>query len=259
MILSKFGATYAGGTSLGTVQAKDDTSPKRTPVSIAVGGAGGAFDVWGDDNYPVSPLTLTKEVTVVGSSYTDAEDDLETLKAATIGADRSKLWALMRDGTTRRWAWAKCIGFERKEESGGAAIAIPTKLTFFLPEGLWYAESSTSANRSGAGALSCTNNGDHNALVKATVVAGATNPGIAIGSGPPIWAYTGASSGTGLIVNGWTREVTNNGVGVYSNLSYGVGGSGQIEFFWLPPGTSNVTVTMTGAVQITLEWYDTYL
>lgn len=259
MILEKFGDVYASAQALGNVQAKEDTSPKRSVVSVAVSGAGGAFDVWGDDNCPNDAVVATKEVTVTGSSYSDAETNLNTLKAATIGAGRSKLWALMRDGSTVRWAYAKCVGFQRGEESGAAAVAIPTKLSFWLPEGLWYSSSVSSASRTGAGSLSCTNSGDHRALVKATVAAGATNPGIAIGSGPPIWSYSGASSGSGLIVNGWTREVTNNGVDAYASLTYGVGGAGQVEFFWLPPGANTVTVTMTGGVDITLQWYHTYL
>jgi hypothetical protein len=258
VILEKFGDVYASATALGAVQAKEDTSPKREVVAVSVSGAGGAFDVWGDDNGPHGAVVVTKEVTVTGTSYSNAETNFNTLKAATI-AGLSKLWALMRDGTTVRWAWAKCIGLDRKEEAGGPAVAIPTKLSFWLPEGLWYASSMSSANRTGAGSLSCTNSGDYRALVRAVVAAGATNPGISIGAGPPVWAYTGVSAGAGVVVDGWTRRVTNAGADAYANLSYGVAGVGQVEFFWLPPGANTVTVTMAGSVGITLYWYNTYL
>jgi len=258
MIIDRFGATYAAGQALGILKAEDDTSIKRSPVLVPVSGAGGAIDQWGDNPFPLDVANPTKKVTVSGASYTAVETALETLKANTIGAGRSKLWVTLRDGTTHRWAWAKCTAFERKEVAGAAAVTIETQLAFSLAEGLWYSETLRSANRTGAGNVSANNQGDEKALVRAVFAAGATNPGLAIGAGPPIFTWTGVTAGSGLTVNANTFQVTNNGADAYSGLSYGPGGSGQIEFFWLPPGNNTVVVTMTGSVQVTLYWYDTF-
>ena len=258
MKIAVFGSTYAGGYAFSQIQAEDTIPSERSAAIQQVGGQGGAFDVWGDDNGPIGPIVVTKKFTLKSSSLTAVDTDEATLRAATIAAGRTKLWLLGRDGTTHRWAHAKCIGLNRGEKPA-EFLHRNYEAKFLLSEGLWYAESESNGVRLGAGNLTCTNNGNTRALVRAVVSSGATNPGLAIGSGPPIWAWTGVTAGTGLIVNAQSNVVTNDGADAYANLSYGPAGVGQVQFFWLNPGANTVIVTMTGSVFATLYWYDTYL
>lgn len=258
MRLERFGDTWATSYVLGQVQAEEEHSIERPAVIQTVSGQSGGYDVWADENGPWGPVVISKSFTLTANSYTAIEAAYNALVAATVARGRSHLGALLRDGTTHVWAWAKCISVSRSEKPG-QFLHLPVTVKFVLPEGVWYSALPGTANRTGAGNLTCVNSGNVRALVRAVVAAGAVNPGLAIGAGPPIWVWTGTVGAAGLVVDPDKYLCTNNAVDAYASLSYGVAGIGQIEWFWLPLGSNTVIVTMTGSYLVTLTWYDTFL
>lgn len=64
MIIDRFGATYAGAYVLPTLKAEDDWAIERPEVLQRVGGMNGAFDFYGDRNYPIGPLSIRKTFTL---------------------------------------------------------------------------------------------------------------------------------------------------------------------------------------------------
>jgi len=271
MIIARFGDTWSTAYEFAETQGDDVWSAERTAIIQQVGGAAGAYDFFGDANFPIAPLLITKKFTLSSSTYAGLETDLDTLRAATIAADKTKLWGERRGGKTsayRRWAWAKCVKGPGTPEHyrDGNYIKAPVELQFLCPEGLWYAEGDGSANRTGTGDVTCVNNGNVNALVVATIAAGATDVQLSLYDGVDLICqvtWTGTTSGTGLVIDARAYSCTNNGADAYDTLT--VGGTGpsdpaQIAWFWLPPGSNTVTVEMlSGSVLATLEWRHPYV
>ena len=123
MRIDRFGETYSTAYQLGQIKSDDEWQTRR-PENIRqvvreVGGADGVYDLYGDDPFPISALTIRKRLTIVASTYAAVETALETLRANTIALGRTKLWGLLRDGTTRRWTYAKCVSLDdsRKQKN----------------------------------------------------------------------------------------------------------------------------------------------
>lgn len=67
MIIDRFGTTYATAFQLSQHNAIDDYTISRPAVAARVGGMDGAFDFYGSNNYPILPLIVKKNLTLVSS------------------------------------------------------------------------------------------------------------------------------------------------------------------------------------------------
>lgn len=65
MIIDRFGATYETAYQLPQSNAQDDHEIVRPPVYAQVGGMGGAFDFYGTNNYPVAPMIVRKNMSLL--------------------------------------------------------------------------------------------------------------------------------------------------------------------------------------------------
>lgn len=137
MRIVRFGAVYASAYVLPTASEVDAWSIERPAVYARVSGLPGAFDFYGDNKFPISAFTIRKSALVTAATYAAVETAISALKAATIAVDESKLWALMRDGTTTHWAWAKCISL-RISDQKEQIYFIPVEIEFFCREGVWH-------------------------------------------------------------------------------------------------------------------------
>lgn len=258
MIIDRFGDTYAGAYQLPQMQADDDWGAERPAVVSSAGGASGSFDHFGSDNYPISPLSVSKSFTLSGSSYSNVGTLETALRAATISANRSKLWGLWRDGTTRVWAWAKCVGLTMPRTSGGEFTTMPGQLAFFVPEGLWYGET-TSTNiepfSSSPHVFSVTNNGNYPAMVKTTITG--THTADALSNPSSGWTST-TSFSSALVVDAPAYSVwRDSNIDAYATFS---ASAGQIAWLWVIPGSNSMTYTYTGgAGQVIMEYHHTYV
>ncbi len=179
MRMARFGDTYSSAYVFSLTLMEDSWQSTRPPLAQAVSGASGAFDYYGANNFPASPVTATKKFSLVGTSSADLEDSLIVLRATTIGADRSKLWWLDRDNSTKYWSWAKCTGikdFDSYKQKG--RWLMPVELTFFMSEGVWYGDTQQSwsntmvipASTVGYAVNGLTNDGNVNALLDVRIV-----------------------------------------------------------------------------------------
>lgn len=241
MQIARFGDTWAGGYAFPTYKAEDDYGATRPPIQQPVGGAGGAFDFLGEYAYPIAPLTVKKTFYLKAASYAAIEDDLSDLRLATILAQRSKLWALLRDGTTVYWAYAKCIALEAAESyQEKAFVTKKVTLQFNLPEGVWYAEDAVTDDfdigpGSTYNAWSSVPGPDPLVVLTTPLSIAITNSGcttnsltirVCDGGGATIYEviYTGAVvDGTTLIIDAAAYSVQNNGVDDYAHLTVGSG------------------------------------
>jgi hypothetical protein len=60
VIIDRFGTTYATAYVFPRAQEVDTWRAERPAISARVSGLPGAFDYWGDNNFPWSPITLRK-------------------------------------------------------------------------------------------------------------------------------------------------------------------------------------------------------
>lgn len=258
MIIDRFGSTYAGAFDLTNLQADDNWPAARPPVISPVSGAGGAFDHYGVDNYPVSPLNISKTFTLSGSSYANVGVLETALRAAAISVGESKLWGIWRDGTTRVWAWAKCIGLSMPRTSDGQFTTMPGEIVFFAREGLWYGEVEHTGFHAFAASpfnFSDTNNGNYPALVKTTINANHTADALSNPSSG--WTSTTAFT-SALVVDARAYSVWRDTfIDAYATFSPD---AGQVAWLWLAPGSNSMTYTYTGAGgQIQTEYFHTYV
>ena len=140
MIIARFGDDYNTAYSFAQFGAVDDWSYSRPAVYARVGGLPGAFDFYGDANFPLEPFTLKKTFIISGSSagYAGVETAISALQAATISASETRLWGLRRDGG-HRWMWAKCTRLNVSNKSGDHH-SLSVTLEFLAREGMvWYA------------------------------------------------------------------------------------------------------------------------
>jgi len=258
MVIDRFGDTYAGAYQLPNLQADDDWGADRPAIISQVGGASGAFDHYGSDNYPVSPLSISKSFTLSGSSYANVGTLETALRAATIATGRSKLWGLWRDGTTRVWAWAKCVGLAMPRTSGGEFTTIPGQLTFLAKEGIWYSEAIAGGTFSAPVSprlFSLTNNGNYPALVHATVVGASTAAALS----NPSSGWTSTTTVTNALVVDAPAYSVWHGVSVNAYATFSPD-AGQIAWLWLIPGSNSMTLTYTGAVtEVIIAFRYTYV
>lgn len=174
MLVARFGDAWGSAYVFPTLKAVDNWQAIRPPVIQRVSGAGGAFDFFGDENYPNSPITVRKKVVLEGSSYSNVETLLNTMRAQTIAAGKRKLWGLWRDGSTHVWNWAKCTKFQAAESvQEKTSVLLTVDLEFLCPDGLWYGETQQEwtetmvipASTIGQAVTGLTNDGNVDALV----------------------------------------------------------------------------------------------
>ena len=67
MIIDRFGATYSAAYLFSRHNVVDDYEISRAPVTARVGGMNGAFDFYGSNNYPVQPMIIRKNFSLVGT------------------------------------------------------------------------------------------------------------------------------------------------------------------------------------------------
>lgn len=256
------------------IQGDDDWVTTRPAVTTQVGGAGGAFDFFGDTSNPPAPIIVTKGFTLSSTTYAGIATLLDTLRAATIAKPESSfLWGLPRDGAAGtindwRFAKAKCIagpGTPEKFEEGNY-IKAPVELQFLLKEGLWYGAANTSSAAYTTGnTFQMTNSGNYPAMAEIRVTPSGSNMTsfkLAVDADlsiQPEWTFTGTvTAGTSLRVFTSTSRVTNNAVDAYADLSIG---TGQVAWMWIEPGLRTFTVTFTGGspATVTVDFNDTYL
>lgn len=262
MIIDRFGDTYAGAFQLPQLQANDDWGAERPAIVSQVSGASGAFDHYGSDNYPISPLSISKSFTLSGSSYSNVGTLETALRAATIAADRSKLWGLWRDGTTRVWTWAKCAGLTMPRTSEGEFTTIPGQLTFFASEGLWYSESEQTTTFLNFAAspfnFNVTNSGNYPALARTTIATSGSHTADALSNAVSGWSSTTSWDNTNaFVIDAAVYSATFGATDIYSTFSPD---AGQIAWLWLAPGVNAMVYTYTGnAGTIKVEHFHTYV
>lgn len=279
MLIARFGDTWAGAYELPQLKAIDEWRAERPVVAEQVSGASGVFEYYDDDNFPVAPLNLSKKLTLKGTSYSNVETLLNTMRDATIAADKTKLWGLLRDGTTHVWTWAKCVGFRGPEVyNRGQFLHMDVDLAFYGKSGLWYSE--TKAGNT----ITCEfdeasdtgtppNNGNVPALVKFTVTPDTVTMTSAAANiaNQCTWQFDANVLATkDLVVDGELYSCTNDGADAYTDLTLGssslIGSAAtpQVAWFWLVPGSNTVTVKRApfpagGEVDFVLEWWHTYV
>ena len=179
MRMTRFGDAYGSAYTFTDVLMEDSWGSTRPPIAQAVSGASGVFDFYGANNFPISPVTATKKFALTATTSALIEDALITLRAATIAADRSKLWWLDRDEATVYWSWAKCVALNDADsyKEKGRWLKV-VELTFFMSEGLWYGDTEQSwsetmvipASTVGRAVTGLTNDGNVNAPLDVRIV-----------------------------------------------------------------------------------------
>lgn len=273
MRIARFGDTYAAGYVFGDALMEDEWQSTRPAVIVQTGGAAGAYDFYGSDNFPPAPVVARKKFALTAASSALLEDALITLRAATIAAERSKLWWLDRDGSTKYWSWAKCTllkAVDTYQERGRWLKKVDIEFT--CPEGLWYAETDGSA----VGGVAVTNNGNVNALVKFTAtctVATLTFSTdmlltIRVTSGGDIVNEVEIATDTRsldadetITLNSRSYRVLYASADDYTNLTIG---SGQVAWLWIPSGTYWVAAAASydggaGVMTYNWSWRHTYI
>ena len=216
------------------------------------------------EEYPGDPLQafeIWESYQEYAGTYAGVETAVNLLKRNTIAKKRSKLWGLMRDGT-KRWAWAKCIGFKPPEKYGNK-MAVPVSVTFHLAEGLWYAGNNSSTSRTANGSFNVTNNGDYPAMLRVSLQnLGASITAVVLSNAANGYTWTFGDTiawNDTLIVDAGMYSCTNGGDDAYSGLTLP---AAQVIWMKLDPGSNVLTLTVTTASAswtAVLTWYDTWL
>jgi hypothetical protein len=135
--IDRFGDQYASAYPFPQNMMEDNWSFSRPAVYARVGGLPGAFDFYGDSNFPFDPFVVTKKFTLhANGDHAAVETLIDQLRAATIGlAAESKLWFLLRSGGTT-WMWAKCTRLD-VAENWQSYFALTATVEFFCRQGVW--------------------------------------------------------------------------------------------------------------------------
>lgn len=242
------------GTDDGLGQLYDSSAAPRATINYGTG----VYTVFEDFFLPVYSFDYEYR-----SSFTDPWVTLgaavDALRLATIAADESKLWALMRDGSYR-WTWAKCIKFNAPERVGQIQHC-PIDLQFKCRTGLWYSETEHSFNTDGDDVI--VNAGNAATPLKITITAGGTAGGdFEIDSILPVnngvdWTGTIAATKS-LVLDSEKFSILNDGVNAYSTLVV------DDPFDWwmyLTPGNNQIRqISGPGAGTVTnYKWYDAWV
>jgi hypothetical protein len=135
MIIARFGAVYNTAYVFPRADEVDTWRAERPAIYARVSGLPGAFDYWGDNNFPWSPITLRKSFMITAAAYDEVQKEIDALKAATIDiTTESKLWLLGNDNTTS-YALAKCTGLKISDQAGQIYF-IRAEVEFFSREGI---------------------------------------------------------------------------------------------------------------------------
>lgn len=142
MIVTKFGDVYASAYALPLLKGDQPFETEFRPITAQVSGAGGEFDFYGADVFPIEPKKIDIKANLTATTYAGITTQIDNLRAALVAVGRSKLWFEMRDSASAvpiRWAYAKCISVKEDGEVAGKNYTdFPIKLTFLLSEGLLY-------------------------------------------------------------------------------------------------------------------------
>jgi len=140
MIIARFGAVYATAYQFTQFGAVDDWSLSSPPVYAKVSGKSGAFDFYGEAQFPRDGVTLRKSMIITGSGSTlgfvGIQTALDALVAATIDVGESYLWGLRRDGGTR-FMRAKCVRLNISDMAK-TRNSLPVTIEFFSRQGAWF-------------------------------------------------------------------------------------------------------------------------
>jgi hypothetical protein len=183
---------------------------------------------------------------------------LDALRLATIGQDKSKLWALERGGTYR-WTWAKCIKFKAPEKVG-ALHHCEVSLSFRVDDPIWYSENAhTGSLAAGTNALTNAGNSITPVIVRLTAV---TAPCTAfefrnLDDVNRVTFAGSVATGKVFTVDGGKRSATNDGAAAYSTITK----VGTGPWLYLPAGVSGIKWQSStgGAPTATYEYYDAWV
>jgi hypothetical protein len=231
------------------------TVESNTLVTISTEEYSNVITSSSENSFTIGKLSMT---------YAAIETELTYLQQKTIGAGESKLWAALRDGTTHRWAWAKCNRL-RAPEDYNTKFHLPVELEFLCREGLWYGETqgtSGTLTQATSSPYVLTNNGTLPATCVLTITPGGgafASVTVTNTTNGDTYTYTGAvASGKALVVNSGAWSITNDGAAAYAGMVYG---ATQSNWLRLNPGANSFTISKTGTATswaATLTWYDTY-
>lgn len=276
MRMMRFGSTWAGAYTFTDVLMEDSWQSQRPPVVQKVSGADGAFDFYGDNNNPIAPVVATKKFGITATTSAAIEDALITLRAATIAADRTKLWWLDRDGSTQYWSWAKCTAINTVDsyKEKGRWLKVVT-LTFYMSEGVWYGavhQNESGSTVSGDDTVTITNAGNINAIpdrLSIVSVGGALSNDLEFRNttiSPEAYAKRDVELATGYA---WDLDATKYEALLwdtvpassddYANLTLG---STQVMWMWFEPGANSVEINVFGDASTynwAIDWWDRYV
>lgn len=268
MRVVRFGNTYSTAYEFSNVNAEEDWGVSRPPVQMPVGGAGGAFDFYGSEDYPIRPLTIEKRFTIVGDDYEDVEDELDDLRDA-LFAGLQRLWGERRSPGLFDyfgWAWAKCTNLVTNEKSGGSKTTVDCRVTFNCPEGIWYGNLVNKYYDGGDFPWSSivTNLGNYSMLGVINVdFDGAPMTKFEFVNSTNGTSFTWEGSldpGNDLNIDSHAYSVVDDaGNDEYRNVTLE---DGQMSFIVFSPGANATQVTVTGPtgdILVTLNYYPTYL
>lgn len=252
-------------------------------MSVSLGQAIGADYGWDHQAYGVSPrnpATVGVRFLLMESTPQLNETALSTCRATCYRIGKGKLWSINRDGTSKRWCWARLTGVPQIEfgvgNIGGAVI--PVALSF-RRDSDWYDETATTGTQAVTAAstnFNITNPGDINArAVVFRLRSSSAGPGLV----SPITIVNNTNAYQ-LTLSGWTlpgtandelkvdcgqykvQQSTDDGsnyTDVYTVLSIP---TTQVSIFELAPGVNSITVTTpAGTTSFSLEWsfYGAYI
>lgn len=260
MRLTDFGSFSFGNTGF---YAGDFDDPDDLESSlIAIPGADGAFDAFGQAQSPRRPRVVKArfgiEPILAGLTVDEQLDTL--LKVLHTGQQWLKV--KMTDGSSRQ-ALAKCIKLPRPRVHGSLHF-LDLSAEFELQDPYWYAIAQTVETFAGVGASPYnfnTSNIPGTAPVKklqVTIKNAITNPRLTNNTNGFWCQWTGAlGGGDVLIFDTAAMTVTKNAADVYGAVTLG---ATQIGFMRLEPGVNAMTLTGTGlsAVEVDLTYRPTY-
>jgi hypothetical protein len=142
MIITRFGDIYASAYQLPLLKGDQPQESTYRPVTAQVSGAGGEFDFYGENVFPLNPKEYEIKGRLQSTTYAGITDELYDLQSNLLGQGRSKLWFETRDtgaDIPLLWAYAKCISVRKTgEKAGENYVDFPVSMIFRISEGLIY-------------------------------------------------------------------------------------------------------------------------